>query len=646
MGHSRKFIPYIFLLTLFVGSGSIQASATKTHKKEIRKSSFTDTTGKTSAPGKDIFFIYSPIRNLKDFKVFANQIARLNSFGRIDMIINFTSKKAAFEMPEGGSPWHEYAAYDRSLSKFFPDEKIVPFIPGDFVKNNRQLLMDKLKIIRNSGLSAGYRCNEPHFLPEEFFESYPHLRGPRVDHPRRSSQKEFAPCFNKKGTQEMYRNMVNDLFNNVPEIHTIYISMNDAGSGFCWADWLYSGPNGPTDCKNLKMSERVLNLVNVFMEVAGQTGHDVDLLMNGMFTDHEVDDIVNHLPDHCYVQGLGKGNFPSIKSIGSLAGSAYPVKGIINPLGILRTLNRKSKKSPQRYSLSFGGAYDRGTELPETVEKVIDIVTDNLKNPVETGLIPTLQNLKKLCVKWGGEESADLLFNAFVSLDEALKYKQATMAGLSTLYWGVSTRHITRPLVFAPQKLTAEEEKYFLPYIFNVSLDEARRDYMDIHGGSEVILPRGAVDHYISRLNYVSEILRNITHAPEEKNLQNMAVSLRIYSSIIRSCGNFYKAQVIRNQNIDKLSAPVHRPTKIPTWTGDQDLLAFNAIMRDELDNTEELIDLLKNGGIDLINHAKDPALEDTFLLGSNLIEQLNKKRKIMLDHWLDIEDYLTSPYK
>ena len=87
----------------------------------------------------------------------------------------------------------------------------------------------------------------------------------------------------------------------------------------------------------------------------------------------------------------------------------------------------------------------------ETVEKVIDIIEDYLANPAEEGLIPTLQTLQNLCVEWAGEESADRLFEAFVALDEALKTKRPTIGGLSTLYWGVSTRHITRPLVIAPR---------------------------------------------------------------------------------------------------------------------------------------------------------------------------------------------------
>ena len=84
---------------------------------------------------------------------------------------------------------------------------------------------------------------------------------------------------------------------------------------------------------------------------------------------------------------------------------------------------------------------------------------------------------------------------------------------------------------------------------------------------------------------------------------------------------------------------------KVPTDFGDKDLQDFNKLMRDEFDNTEELIELLGNGGMDLIVHARPPYKEDTFLLGANLIEQLKLKRKVMMAHWRDIEGYLTSPY-
>ena len=134
--------------------------------------------------------------------------------------------------------------------------------------------------------------------------------------------------------------------------------------------------------------------------------------------------------------------------------------------------------------------------------------------------------------------------------------------------------------------------------------------------------------------------------APEKDFILDMAKALRIYNSIFRSLGNFGEAQAIRDRNAEKLSVAPHRPNKTPTWEGDPELQKFNAVMRDELDNTQELINLLEDGGMEFISHANDPKHEDTFLLGPDLIDQLKLKRKIMLDHWTDIEGYMATPFK
>ena len=68
--------------------------------------------------------------------------------------------------------------------------------------------------------------------------------------------------------------------------------------------------------------------------------------------------------------------------------------------------------------------------------------------------------------------------------------------------------------------------------------------------------------------------------------------------------------------------------------------------MRKELDNAQEMIDILENGGMEQMCIASPPFTEDTFILGLGLISQLKTKRKVMLAHWTDIEGYLTTPFK
>jgi hypothetical protein len=417
--------------------------------------------------------------------------------------------------------------------------------------------------------------------------------------------------------------------------------MNDAGSGLCWDDWLYSGPNGPASCKNINKSVAVISLLNVYKEGAKQTGHDVDIYFKGMFTDDEMNDLVEKLPGNCFLQGR---NYPPVKNISGMLDEAFPVRGLINPVEIIETLSH-SGKSPERYIFHFWDSYSRAHERIETIEKIVDIVEENIINPAGEGTLNVLQALKKLCTKWSGPEYSGQLFDAFIELDRSVNENRNALRGLSTLYWGVSNRQITRPLVFAPKQLKPEEEKYFLPYIFNVSIDEARNDYMDIHGADRE-LPMKSVDNLVSGLKRVYTSVEKIHNAPEQKFLDQLAKSLRLYSCVLKSCGNFNDAMIIRNRNKEVLAGPVHRPDKIPTWTGDQDLLDFNEIMRDELDNTQNMIDLLESGGTDLICTAKQPFPEDTFVLGPDLIDQLKNKRRIMLAHWTDIEGYLSTPFK
>ena len=595
----------------------------------------------SAKPGENTFIVFNTGEGIQYFRELAAQMARLKPYGRVDITINSPALKGAFECPEGSCDWHEYASYNRSVEAFFPDQKLIPFIPADYVSKNRQLLLSKAGVLKELGLYATFSSNEPRYLPEKFFEKYPDMRGPRVDHPRRSVQKEFAPCFHKSETVEMYRNMVEQLYKNAPEIRTLYFSMNDAGSGTCWEDWLYSGPNGPSACKNINKSEAVVTMLNVYKQQAIKAGHDVDIYFKGMFTDAEMDDLVQKLPDRCYLAGR---NYPPVKNISGMMSETYPVRGIINPLEIIRVLSRNSNDRGT-YVFDFWSSYSRAHDRIETITKIVDIVEDNFKNPIGEDDINVLNALKRLCDKWAGSEYSDQMFKAFMELDRSLTENRAALRGLSTLYWGVSTRQITRPLVFAPKLLSPAEEKYFLPYIFNISVDEARNDYMDIHGGNRE-LPVDATDKLVNSVKNIATLIEKIKNAPEQKFLEDMAMALRLYSCIVRSCGNFNDAQIIRNRNKALLAGAVHRPDKIPTWSGDQDLIGFNSVMRDELDNIQEMIGILESGGFELMSTSKQPFPEDTFLLGPDLIDQLKMKRKIMLAHWTDIEGYLTTPFK
>lgn len=591
-----------------------------------------------------IFVVHAPVSNLDEFRQLAEQAARLKPYGRVEINISELSEKGFHEIPEGRNYWYEYASMNPTPFKFFPDPKIAPFIPSEFVRKNQELILSKAKILREFGLEAAFWSYEPNFLPEEFFDKYPEMLGPRVDHPRRGNYPAFAPCTCRPETQEMFTNMVAELLEKVPEIHTFFFKTNDAGSGICWSDWQYVGPNGPSHCKNHSMGERVSTLMNSFKKGAEKVGEEISIYLTGsMFSDIEKEDIYKYLPENCYFQSH---NSDEVKGINSMIVGNYPVRGMFNPMEIIQNIQSIKSESTNTIFISFRASYDRGFEHFDAIEKFMDLLMANLEKSTESGFMSHEKQLYELCKKWGGVENAELLYNAFNMLEEANKYRNITLRGASGIYWGVSARHITRPLVVAPQLLSTEEERYFLNHVFNPSEVEARMDYTDIHGDHRT-LPSGAAKTYIERVNRAITLFERISaDAPEKVFLQNMVKALKINNSIFRSIGNFAEAQLIRDRNAEKLATEPHRPGKTPTWEGDPELQKFMAVMRDELDNTQELIDILVDGGMEFIAHAQDSIYEDTFLLGPDLIEQLKRKRKIMLTHWVDIEGYMDTPFK
>ena len=594
-----------------------------------------------------VIIINTPVKDLDEFRKIAKQAVALKAYGKVKISISSLADKSFHEIPAKGSSWHEYASSNPTPFKFFPDAKLAPFIPAEFVKKNRQLMLDKAKILREYGLEGAFMGYEPNFMPAAFFDAYPGMLGPRVDHPRRSTEKAFAPCISVKETREMYASMMAEMLKAVPEITTFTFKTNDAGAGICWADWLYPGPNGPSACKHYSMGERTKMLMNAYKEGAERAGRQLAIYMDpaaSNFSEAERADIEKQLPDNCFFQGNAE---REIINTGGTLSAMYPITGIINPASLLRQLQGADQKKNSTIFISLRAAYDRGGERPDITQLIFQVIEKKLKGTSLTANPLThLQELKQVSELWAGTRGSADLLKAFIALDEALAYKTATFPRVHSLYWGVTERLINRPLVVAPQRLSAAEESYFLPYVFNVSEQEARMDYMDVHGG-RVTADRDVVINFVKKINAAADIFNNIDAVSIRKDFfKRMAVSLRLYASVMRTCANFSAAQTIRDRNSALLNGPAQHPDKNSSWAGHPDFIPFNNIMRDELDNTTALIELLEKGGLELLVYSKTQLYEDRFMLGPDIILQLKKKRKIMLNHWQDIESYLASPFK
>ena len=571
---------------------------------------------KAAPAAQKIISVTNASHNIEDFRRYAELAARLKPYGEVQITVSALADKSWYEIPEGGSPWHEYICYKVAPWKYFPHPKIAPFIPAEHVAANRRLLDAKLKVIRELGLKASFSGVSSHILPEAFFQAYPEYRGPRVDHPRRTRREEFSLCLDQPETREMVTWMVAEIIRHAPEVKTWSTKTNDAGSGLCWAAAQYPGPNGPMYCRHLSAGERVHSMNMAEHEGARQAGGAFTIIWSGANFWREDEESVNkNLPENTYFRRPG-----GSVNLGMMLEQVYPFKGLFSPSRVISSMTRFPEAA--NISLGYTAMYDRADDLPESIEKMLDLVDDCVAEPAVTREEQAAK-WRKFAARWGGESNADAVIGAFASMDSAFALLRSAAPQYRANYHGVAIRHINRPLVIKPELLTAEEESYFLPYVFNPRMNEGRMDYIDASGGRMNGTETWEDPAFWQALAVAREAgatLMNLKDAPEGEWLGKVGRSLSMWTCEIRSIHNTYHGQLIRDKYKDILSGPKRIPAKVAIWEGDPGNLEWNAIMRNEFDNANELLKLLRGGGMELVAHAVDQRYEDTFLLGPDLI--------------------------
>lgn len=196
------------------------------------------------------FIFHNSIRDLQEFRRYAEIAASLKPYGNVLVDIGVLAEKSPMHQLDFRSGWHDYGTYMATMWAFFPHPRLASHLPMQWVINNRNLLLGKVEILDKLGLNAVFSANETQFLPESFFREHPHLRGPRVDAPHRTTRAEFAWCTDHPETLEMIEWMVYELRRNAPQVKEFLSRNNDSGSGICWLSSLCSGANGPSFCRH------------------------------------------------------------------------------------------------------------------------------------------------------------------------------------------------------------------------------------------------------------------------------------------------------------------------------------------------------------------------------------------------------------
>ncbi len=140
---------------------------------------------------------------------------------------------------------------------------------------------------------------------------------------------------------------------------------------------------------------------------------------------------------------------------------------------------------------------------------------------------------------------------------------------------------------------------------------------------------------------YLGEIIPDLS-GPMKSNYQLLDLRLQAANCLVNNVRHFASFQ----GQLDRVKAlkikPQYHPVLGTQSNWDRTLMINTA--RAEIDNTALLIDILERTSETIIKTADTPEDERIRMLGLTLIEQLQKKLKIMNAHWNDYDHIFTGP--
>lgn len=197
---------------------------------------------------------FSRMRNLSDFFVgslrharrfdkeeYVKQLAR-QGFSHIT--INGLGTDRPFESGPPGDVYSWFYDYSPDLDQFVESFLIRDFYPPDYLQANLNNLKKNAALARKYGLTPGFHINSPRSMPEEFWNKFPYLRGARVDHPRETFRPRYTLAMAHSVVQSHYRELIQNIMAEIPELGFIHLWTNDSGAGFEFVSSLYAGRNG------------------------------------------------------------------------------------------------------------------------------------------------------------------------------------------------------------------------------------------------------------------------------------------------------------------------------------------------------------------------------------------------------------------
>ncbi|MFM5930710.1 MAG: hypothetical protein ACKOPQ_07360 [Novosphingobium sp.] len=591
-----------------------------------------------------------PVSDAEDLAQFERKAALARELGATEMIVTEALPIARWEMDEK-DPYPEWFVHHASMLKIFPVGAVTPFVDAAYAKRVQGIVRQRCAVLQRNGLRAVWRANEPAVLPEAFFTARPDLRGPRIDHPARSTRTHFAPNVDNAEMLAIYRQSIQALLAACPQVESFVWTTTDAGSGFDWTPGLYPGSNGSSAVRDRPVADRVGGFMNNLKGAARDIGHDIRININQIeprqwmiptFSPDVLENTLRKLEPGLAVNGRqgpdGKpydsGNWGKSPNRAAF----YPVAGIIAP-----DFDPAPRPGGGHVLIALG---DEPSQ--PFVARMLRATRDQ---PMATRA-QRLAALRSFAVSEVGEGKADLLIEHWNALHEASKTLDVLDFGAMLRFGHVLNRWITRPMVPFPMELTDAEKADYRRFLFQAKGEEQASNLIDIQAmrmyegwGAHLLFQR-AVELARPKVERAARIAGELAAASDDASGRDhwtmQRKRLEALSLLLQSADNMvsYQAQLERTREKDA-PAEADAPLSARASWDREDLMM---LARREIDTMVALRALLLSTDKPILDLAQQPGDETIMRLGPNVAAQLKHKIDTMNAHWRDYDRLTTVP--
>ena len=596
--------------------------------------------------------IFSP--RTWDLKEFESLAAAAKDAGFTHIAISELASRTDIGGADKDSPWCEWAALLPSIFKHVTPPGLEDAYPAAFVRRQMEFMQAKHRIVEKLDMRAAYCGQEPHFLNERVYRKHPQWRGSRVDNSLRTTGMYYSPNTDHPEVRALYRAAIKEMTTKCPRLDFFAFGTNDSGGFYPWDKRLFSGPNGPTGYEGRDMGKRVVEFLAELRAGAADAGVDARVFTNihGWFTDDE-----KHLVMRSLTPGLGcaNGSVPaphtaecSMLGCGNWGGSSVWHPGNIfhnfpAPMAVVAGA-RAVLTHPAKQFASGGNS-----------RQYFQAFKIAMSMPPATTPQARINVLTRMAQEMYAPDVADDILNAWETLDRAETMLDVTSC--SMLGGPIMLRWLTRPFVSHQELLSDDEKSYWEKYIYQskASHPDKYLDYINCVGyqmvstWAEASKVCCAIDCVEGTLGAAAEQLEGAAQKTTNKTaaarLVADALQIRAMRCVCLTVRHYLQLGTLiylrneQNAIAPKTTAVGPEQAPMPKGDlGDQGLWYLHRAMRWELDNTNDLIDLLKRATEPLFFTAPEPSWTGALVLEKDLLASLERKVDITLKHWRNAE--------